>query len=167
MKLQWNQIGYGDRVVWVSEILHDDAIEEGKLPFVIVIVAEDWVDMVGKSELSESDQKFYKKNGSICLAWLHLLPPLSAENLKKLDTSESQFPLYAEDAVNYGFGTTVMSPDGLASWNTKRHTSLGGAVKEAKRYAENHVAGDINDVLSRRVNQMGEIAEQWFLRSAR
>ena len=164
MKLQWTQIESGDREVWASQLLHDDSVES---PFVIVLVAEDWADMIGESELSESDRRFHKKHGGVYLAWLHLLPPLSEENLKKLDTSESEFPLYAADAVGYGFGAPVMSPDGPSSWNTKRHANLGGAVKEAKRYAEDHVVEDIDNVLSRRVNQMGEIAERWFLNSIR
>lgn len=92
---------------------------------------------------------------------------MSEKNLKTLDTSESEFPLYADDAVRYGFGAPIMNPNNDISWNTKRYSNLKGAVAEAKRYAENHVVEDINNVLGRSVNQMGEIAEEWFLRSAR
>ena len=85
MKLNWTQIENGDREVWISQILKDDAVE---VPFVIVLVAEDWVGQVGERDLSPKEHAFFKKNGAIYLANLHLLPPLTKEAIHDLGIEE-------------------------------------------------------------------------------
>jgi hypothetical protein len=171
MKLNWTQIENGDREVWISQILKDDAVE---VPFVIVLVAEDWVGQIGEADLNPKEHTFYKKNGAIYLASLHLLPPLTEEAIDDLGIEgcpeATEFPNYAGVAVGYGLGCYVMpegAEPGTPVWSTKMHADIDDAVAEAKRYAEKHVANDIYDVLGRPVNQNGDLAEKDFWASAK
>ena len=170
MKLNWTQIENGDREVWISQILHDDAVE---VPFVIVLVAVDWVGQVGEAELSPKEHTFYKKNGAIYLATLHLLPPLTEKAIDDLGIEgypgATGFPNYAGVAVGYGFGCHVMPEDarpGTSVWGTKMHADIDDSIAEAKRYAQAHVASDIYDVLGRPVNRNGDLAEKNFWNEA-
>jgi hypothetical protein len=171
MKLNWTQIENGDREVWISQILHDDAVE---VPFVIVLVAEDWVEMVGEKDLSPKEHTFYKKHGAIYLANLHLLPPLTEEAIDDLGIEgypgATEFPNYAGMAVGQGLGCYVMpegAEPGTPVWSTKMHADIDDAVAEAKRYAGKHVADSIYDVLGRPENAAGDPSEKGFWESAR
>jgi hypothetical protein len=170
MKLNWKQIENGDREVWISQILKDDAVE---VPFVIVLVAEDWVGQVGEADLDPKEHSFYERNGAIYLANLHLLPPLTEEAIDDLGIEgypgTIEFPDYAGAAVGQGLGCYVMPEDarpGTAVWSTKMHADIDDAVAEAKRHAEKHVAGNIYDILGRPVNRAGDMAEKNFWYSA-
>ena len=166
MKLNWTQIENGDREVWISQILHDDAVE---VPFVIVLVAEDWVGQVGEADLNPKEHTFYKKNGAIYLANLHLLAPLTEQAIDNLGIEgypgATEFPNYAGIAVGYGHGCYVMPEEaepGDSVWSTKMRADIDDAVAEAKRYAEKHVADNIYDVIGRPVNRNGDLAEKDF-----
>jgi hypothetical protein len=170
MKLAWTQIENGDCEVWISQILKDDAVE---VPFVIVLVAEDWVNQVGEADLNPVEHRFFKKNGAICLANLHLLAPITERAIDDLGIEEypgaAEFPNYAGDAVRQGLGCYVM-PEGAkpgdSVWNTKMHADIDDAVAEAKRYAEKHAASHIYDILGRPVNRIGDLAEKDFWQEA-
>jgi hypothetical protein len=171
MKLNWTQIENGDREVWISQILQDDAVE---VPFVIVLVAEDWVKQVGERDLDPKEHAFFKKHGAIHLANLHLLPPLTEEAIDDLGIEgypggSTEFPNYAGEAVGQGLGCYVMPEDarpGTAVWSTKMHADIDDAIAEAKRHAEKHVASNVYDVLGRPTNQIGDLAEKDFWHSA-
>lgn len=170
MKLNWTQIENGDREVWISQVLKDDAVE---VPFVIVLVAEDWVGQVGEADLNPKEHTFYKKNGAIYLANLHLLPPLTEKAIDDLGIEgypgATEFPNYAGIAVGYGHGCYVMPEEaepGDSVWSTKMRADIDDAVAEAKRYAEKHVAGNIYDVIGRPVNRNGDLAEKDFWNEA-
>ena len=127
----------------------------------------------GEADLNPKEHTFYKKNGAIYLANLHLLPPLTEKAIDDLGIEgypgATEFPNYAGIAVGYGHGCYVMPEEaepGDSVWSTKMRADIDDAVAEAKRYAEKHVAGNIYDVIGRPVNRNGDLAEKDFWNEA-
>jgi hypothetical protein len=164
-KLHWNQIS---DTCWASEPLTDPNIVDREgvtVPFIIAVECLDWAETIGVGELHPAERRYYDKHGAIWISALHIIPELPPGKVKNLDVGDAQFPWYAEDAARYGYGCPVMPPNavpGTSCWTSKSCPDAESAARIAMRYAENKVLPDLEDVLGRPVNRMGELAENWL-----